>query len=75
MILSIMRRAMTKAGTLPYTGNTLSSLSFYDLGFLSFLLLQMFLTKKDKVVVVTRIVYFSEQAFVLGFLGPQRALL
>ena len=40
----------------------------------SFLLLQMFLTEKDKVVVVTRIVYFSEQAFVLGFLGPQRAL-
>ena len=40
----------------------------------SFLLLQMFLTEKDKVVVVTRIVYFSERAFVLGFLGPQRAL-
>ena len=31
-----------------------------DLGFLSFLLLQMFLTEKDKVVVVTRIVYFFE---------------
>ena len=70
-----MKMAMNKEQEVKYMFHRKpQSNKFTMIWIFSFLLLQKFLTKKDKVVDVTRIVYFSERAFVLGFLGPQRAL-